>query len=57
MSIPTWAKDMSLEDLFDNLFTDFELLQDGSWVPDDDSIAASVDVLTEIKRRVVNRST
>jgi hypothetical protein len=41
----------TMGELFAGLREDFALLESGEWVPDTDSIQASVDALDEIERR------
>lgn len=38
--------------LLNNLRVDFEMLRDGTWVPDEDSIDMSIDVIDELLRRL-----
>ena len=38
--------------LLNNLRGDFEMLRDGTWVPDEDSIDMSIDVIDELLRRL-----
>ena len=50
--IMNYLKDMTNEQLKACLFGDMESLRDGGWVPDDDSIDATVSVIEEVFRRV-----
>jgi len=45
--------DQSSEQLFENLYEDMALLDSGEWVPDTDSIEATVDTIEEIQRRFI----
>jgi hypothetical protein len=47
-----WIETASLESLFSCLLQDMEMLRNEEWEPDEDSIAAHCDVITEIQRRV-----
>ena len=50
--IMNYLKDMTNEQLKACLLGDMESLRDGGWVPDDDSIDATVSVIEEVFRRV-----
>ena len=47
-----YPKDMTNEQLKSCLLNDMESLRDGGWVPDDDSIDATVSVIEEVFRRI-----
>ncbi len=47
-----YLKDLTNEQLKACLLNDMESLRDGGWVPDDDSIDATVSVIEEVFRRV-----
>ena len=47
-----YLKDMTNEQLKSCLLNDMESLRDGGWVPDDDSIDATVSVIEEVFRRI-----
>ena len=47
-----FLKDMTNEQLKACLLDDMEMLRDGEWVPDDDSIDATVSVIEEVFRRI-----
>ena len=53
MSDKYWdsLKDMSTDNLVTCLLEDMEMLRDGSWEPDNDSIAAHCDIITELQSR------
>ena len=47
----SWLKGMTNEELLHCLQEDFELLKQGSWIPDEDSCEASLDVVAELLER------
>ena len=47
-----YLKDLTNEQLKACLLNDMESLRDGAWVPDDDSIDATVSVIEEVFRRI-----
>lgn len=47
-----FLKDMTNEQLKACLLNDMESLRDGGWVPDDDSIDATVSVVEEVFKRI-----
>ena len=47
-----FLKDMPNEELKACLLSDMESLREGEWVPDDDSIDATVLVIEEVFRRI-----
>jgi hypothetical protein len=48
----TYLRHMTNEQLKACLLGDMESLRDGEWVPDDDSIDATVSVIEEVFRRI-----
>ena len=48
----TYLRHMTNEQLKACLLGDMESLRDGGWVPDDDSIDATVSVIEEVFRRI-----
>jgi len=47
-----YLKDMTNENLKECLLCDMEGLREGGWIPDDDSIDATVSVIEEVFRRI-----
>ena len=47
-----YLKDLTNEQLKACLLNDMESLRDGGWVPDDDSVDATVSVIEEVFRRI-----
>jgi len=47
-------KDQSNENLFNTLFEDMAMLDSGEWIPDNDSVQATVDTIEEIQRRFIS---
>ncbi len=47
-----YLKDMTNEQLKACLLGDMEGLREGGWIPDDDSIDATVSVIEEVFRRI-----
>tara|TARA_R110002012_G_scaffold140495_3_gene298129 strand:- start:1308 stop:1547 length:240 start_codon:yes stop_codon:yes gene_type:complete len=47
-----YLKDLTNEQLKACLLNDMESLRDGAWVPDDDSVDATVSVVEEVFRRI-----
>lgn len=39
---------MTKQQMFNALYTDLRMLQDGEWVPDEDSVGQSLEVLGEL---------
>lgn len=49
----TWPnKKTPTKELFETIREDLEMLRAGTWVPEDDSIDCTLDVLAEIEKRV-----
>ena len=48
----TYSRHMTNEQLKACLLNDMESLRDGGWVPDDDSVDATVSVIEEVFRRI-----
>jgi len=48
----TYLRHMTNEQLKACLLNDMESLRDGGWVPDDDSVDATVSVIEEVFRRI-----
>ena len=48
----TYLRHMTNEQLKACLLDDMESLRDGGWVPDDDSVDATVSVIEEVFRRI-----
>jgi hypothetical protein len=48
----TYLRHMTNEQLKACLLGDMESLRDGEWVPDDDSVDATVSVIEEVFRRI-----
>lgn len=45
-------KNTPTQHLFDCLKNDLEMLKNGNWIPDEDSIDASIDVVEELQQRL-----
>ncbi len=41
-----------VQEALNHLYTDFNMFLDGSWVPDDDSVMASLELVEEIAARL-----
>jgi hypothetical protein len=48
----SFLRDMTNEELKECLLRDMEGLREGVWIPDDDSIDATVSVIEEVFRRI-----
>ena len=44
--------ELTPEELLSALKTDFTMLKNDEWIPDEDSINASIDVIEELQRRL-----
>jgi len=41
-----------IQEALNHLYTDFNMFLDGEWVPDDDSVTASLELVEEIAARL-----
>ena len=46
------SPELTNQELLSCLKTDFIMLKNGEWIPDEDSIDASLDVIEELQRRL-----
>jgi hypothetical protein len=47
-----YVEDMKTDDIVVCLLKDMEMLRDGEWEPDNDSIEAHCELITELQRRI-----
>ena len=47
-----WMQMLNTDYIVESLLMDMEQLRTGEWVPDDDSIAAHCEYITELQRRI-----